>query len=82
MFSMPRCFKANEELARGTSNLLIERILSIVVFEIDVFFVSIKGEIPNKSVSEIIELLPLKTFSLILRLLLRKIDLLFQKNGQ
>ena len=34
-----------------------------MVFKIDVFFVLLKEEIPNKSVSEILESLPLKTFS-------------------
>ena len=45
-----------------------------MVFKPDVFFVSLKEEIPNKSVSEILESLPLKTFSSMLRVLLRKID--------
>ena len=81
MSSMQRCFKANQELVRGTLNLLVERIQSIVVFEIDVFFVSLKEEIPNKSVSEIRESLPLKIFSSMLRMLLRKIDLLSEKIG-
>ena len=64
------------------SNLLVERIQSIVVFKIDVFFVSLKEEIPNKSVSEILESLPLKTYSLMLRMLLKKIDLSSEKIGQ
>ena len=38
----------------------------------DVFFVSLKEEIPNKSVSEILGSLPLKIFSSILRILFRK----------
>ena len=46
-----------------------------MVFKPDVFFVSLKEEIPNKSVSEILESLPLKTFSSMLRMLLRKTDL-------
>ena len=53
-----------------------------MVFKIDVFFVSLKEEIPNKSVSEILGSLPLKTFSLMLRMLLKKIDLLSEKIGQ
>ena len=44
----------------------------MVVFRIDVFFVSLKGEIPNKSVSEILDSLLLKTFSSMLRMLLEK----------
>ena len=59
MSSMQRYFKINQELVRGTSNLLVERILSIVVFKIDVLFVSLKKEILNKSVSEIRESFPL-----------------------
>ena len=64
------------------SNLLVERIQSIVVFKIDVIFVSLKEEIPNKSVSGILESLPLKTFSSMLRMLLRKTDLSSEKFGQ
>ena len=63
---MPKYFKVNKELVRGTSNLLIERILSIVVFEIYVFLASIKEEMRNKGVSEIIESIPLKKVSLML----------------
>ena len=77
MFSMQRCFKTNQKLVRGTSYLLVERIY--MVFKIDVLFVLLKEEIPNKSVSEILESLPLKTFSSMLRMLLRKIDLLSEK---
>ena len=53
-----------------------------MVFKIDVFFVSLKEEIPNKSVSEILGSLPLKTFSSMLRMLWKKIDLLSEKLGQ
>ena len=63
---MQRCFKTNQELVRGTSNLLVER---FVVIKTDVFFVSLKEEIPNKSVSETLETLPLKIFSSMLRML-------------
>ena len=79
---MQRCFKTNQKLVRGTSNLLAERIQSIVVFKIDVFFVSLKEEIPNKSISEILGSLPLKTFSSMLQMLLKKIDLSSEKIGQ
>ena len=51
-------------------------------FKIDVFFVSLKEEIPNKSVSEILESLPLKKFPSMLRMLLKKIDLSSEKIGQ
>ena len=50
-----------------------------MVFKVDVFFVSLKEEIPNKSVSEFRESLPLKMFSSMLRMLLRKIDRSFEK---
>ena len=79
---MQRCFKTNQKLVRGTSNLLVERIESIMVFKIDVFFVSLKEEIPNKSVSEILGSLPLKTFSSMLRMLWKKIDLSSEEIGQ
>ena len=69
-------------MVRGTSNLLVERIESIAVFKIDVFFVSLKEEISNMSVSEILRSLALKTFSSMLRMLLKKIDLSSEKIGQ
>ena len=52
-----------------------------MVFKIDVFFVSLKEEIPNKSVSEILGSLPLKTFSLMLRMLLKKLISHLKKLG-
>ena len=79
---MQRCFKTNQKLVRGTSNLLVEKILSIVVFKMDVFCVSLKEEIPNKSISEFLGSLPLKTFSSMLRILSKKVDLLSEKIGQ
>ena len=45
------------------------------------FFVLLKEEIPNKSVSEILESLPPKTFSSMLRMLLKKNDLSSEKIG-
>ena len=57
-------------------------IKSVVVFKIDVLFVTLKEKIQNKSVSEILESLPLKTFSSMLRKLLKKIDLSSEKIGQ
>ena len=53
-----------------------------MVFKIDVFFVSLKEEIPNKNVSEILGSLPLKTFSSMLRMLWKKIDLSSEEIGQ
>ena len=52
-----------------------------MVFKIDVFFVSLKEEIPNKSISEILGSLPLNTFRFMLRMLLKKIDLSSEKIG-
>ena len=75
------CFKTNQKLVRGTSNLLVERIQSIVVFKIDVFFVSLKEEIPNKSISEILGSLPLKTLSSTLQMLLKKLIFHLKKLG-
>ena len=49
----------------------------MVVFKIDVFFVLLKEEIPNKSVS-----LPIKIFSSMFRMLFRKVDLSSEKIGQ
>ena len=77
-----RRFKTNQKIVRGTSNLLLERILSTVVFKMDVFYVSLKEEIPNKTVSEILGSLPLKIFSSMLRMLWNKTDLSSEKNGQ
>ena len=53
-----------------------------MVFKIDVFFASLNEEIPNKSISDILELLPLKKFSSMLRMLLKKIGLSSEKIGQ
>ena len=52
-----------------------------MVFKIDVFFVSLKEEIPSKSVSEILGPLSLKIFSSMRRMLLKKIDLSSEKLG-
>ena len=52
-----------------------------MVFKIDVVFVSLKDEKPIKSVSEILEPLPFKTFSSMLRMLLRNIDPSSEKIG-
>ena len=48
----------------------------------DVFCVSLKEEIPNKSVSEFLGSLSLKTFSSMLRILSKKVDLSSEKIGQ
>ena len=54
----------------------------MVVFQIDRFFVLLKEEIPNKSLSETLKSLPLKTFSSMLRMSLKKLDLSSEKIGQ
>ena len=79
---MERCFKTNQKSVRGTSNLLVERMESIVVFKVDVFFVWLKEEIPNKSVSEILESRLLRTISWMLQMLLKKIYVSSWKIGQ
>ena len=53
-----------------------------MVLKIDIFFVSLKEEIPNKSIWGILGSLPLKTFSSMLRMLLKRIDLSSKKIGQ
>ena len=53
-----------------------------MVFKIDLIFVPLKEEIPNKSVSEIRESFSLKLFESMFRMLLRKIDLSSEKTGQ
>ena len=77
---MQSCFKTNQRVVRRVFNLLNERIKSIVVFKIDVLFCIVKGGNTNKSVSELLESLPLKTFLSILRMLLKKNDLSSEKN--
>ena len=52
-----------------------------MVFKIDVFFVSLKEEIPNKSISEILESLSLKAFSPMLLNVVQKNDLSSEKIG-
>ena len=53
-----------------------------MLFKIDFFFVLLKEEIPNNSASEILGSLPRKTFSLMLGMLLKKIDFSSEKTGQ
>ena len=50
-----RCVYTNQKLIRETSNLLFEIMYTIVLFEIDAFFASLKKALPNKSFSEILE---------------------------
>ena len=66
---------------RGTSNLLDETIYSIAVFEIDVFFVLIKEEVPNNSTSENLESFRFKILFSMFRMLFMKIKLSSKKEG-
>ena len=52
-----------------------------MAFKIDIFFVSLKEEIPNKSISEILGSLPLKIFSSMVRMLLKKLISHLKKLG-
>ena len=63
------------ESKRGTSNLLDEMIYSIVVFKIDVFFVLLKEELPNKSTSENLESFRFKILLSMFKMLFIRIDL-------
>ena len=66
---------------RGTSNLLDETIYSIAVFEIDVFFVLIKEQVPNNSTSENLESFRFKILFSMFRMLFMKIKLSSNKEG-
>ena len=66
---------------RGTSNLLDETIYSIAVFEIDVFFVLIKEQVPNNSTSENLESFRFKILFSMFRMLFMKIKLSSKKEG-
>ena len=46
------------------------------------FLYHLKEQVTNKSVSEILKSLPFKTFSSMIRMLLKKIDLSSEKIGQ
>ena len=59
--------KYEKESKRGTSNLLDELMYSIVVFNIDTFFVLLKEELPNNSTSENLESFRYKKLLLIFR---------------
>ena len=71
-----------KESKRGTSNLLDETIYSIVVFEIDVFFVLFKEEVPNNSTSENLESFRFKILLSMFRMLFMRINLSSEKRGQ
>ena len=70
-----------KESKRGTSNLLDETIYSIAVFEIDVFFVLFKEEVPNNSTSENLESFRFKILLSMFRMLFMKINLSSKKEG-
>ena len=71
-----------KESKRGTSNLLDETIYSIAVFEIDVFFVLFKEEVPNNSTSENLESFRFKILLSMFRMLFMRINLSSEKRGQ
>ena len=59
--NMEVCY-TDQESKRGTSNLLDETIYSIVVFKIDVFFLFLKKELTNNSISENLESFRFKVY--------------------
>ena len=68
-----------KESKRGTSNLLDETIYSIVVFKINVFFESLKEELPNNSTSENLESFRFKILLSMFRMLFLRINLSSEK---
>ena len=64
----------DQDSKRGTSNLLDERIYPTVVFKIDVSFVLLKQELPNKSTFENLE-------SFRFKILLQMFGMLFMRIG-
>ena len=67
---------------RGTSNLLDETIYSIVVSEIDAFFILLKEELANISTSENLEPFRFKILLSMFRMLFMRINLSSEKRGQ
>ena len=67
---------------RGTSNLFDEKMYSIVVFKINVFFVLLKDELPNNSTSENLESFRFKTLLSMFRMLFMRINLPSEKRAQ
>ena len=68
-----------KESKRGTSNLLDETIYSIVVFKTNVFFESLKEELPNNSTSENLESFRFKILLSMFRMLSLRINLSSEK---
>ena len=70
-----------KESKRGTSNLLDETIYSIAVFEIDVFFVLFKEEVPNNSTSENLESFRFKLLLPMFQMLFTRINRSLEKES-
>ena len=68
-----------QESKRGTSNLLDEMIYSIMMFDIDIFFVLLKEELPNNSSSENLESFRFKILLSMLQMLFIRINLPSEK---
>ena len=69
----------DKESERGTANLLVETIYSIVVFKIDAYFVSLKEEVPNNSTSENLESFRFKLLLPMFQLLFMRINRISEK---
>ena len=65
----------NQELIKGTSNILDETIYSIVVFKINVFFVLLKEQLPGKGTTENLDSFRSKILLLMFRMLFMRINL-------
>ena len=75
-------FGTDQESKRETSNLLDETIYLIVLFKIDVLFVSLREELPNNSTSENLELFRFEILLLMFGMMLMRISLSSEKRGQ
>ena len=69
----------DKESERGTANLLVETIYSIVVFKIDAYFVSLKKELPSNSTSENLESFRSKLLLPMFQLLFMRINRISEK---
>ena len=74
--------ECQEESKRGTSNFLDGTIYSIVVFKIDVFFVLLKEELVNNSISGNLESFTFNILLSMFRMLFMRIKLSSEKRGQ
>ena len=71
----------DKESERGTANLLVETIYSIVVFKIDAYFVSLKEEVPNNSTSENLESFRFKLLLPMFQMLFTRINRSLEKES-